>query len=121
MARELGGEGVVMGCEETCAANVRCDVMEDGLCDCHTIIRTCTAAKLVEDDKRARCGFGKDLFCLREFDEEGALGGKYIVVGSQAGHDAIDWSQRGGDTWDIASYLSHDDRDTSLSSVSNEK
>jgi hypothetical protein len=89
---ELGGEGVVVGCKEAGAADVCCDVMEDGLCDCDAIVRTCATSEFVEDDKGARGSFGKNLLGLRELDEEGTLSGEDVVVGSETGHDAVDRS-----------------------------
>lgn len=107
-----------MCCEETGAADVCCDVVEDGLCDCYTVVGTSAASELVEDDEGSRRGFGKDLLSFGELDEEGALGGEDVVVGSETRHDAINWSQCGGDAGDIASDLSHDDSDTGLTSIS---
>jgi len=92
---ELGSEGVVVGCEEAGAANVRCDVVEDGLCNGDAIVGTCSAPKFVEDDEGARGSFGKYLFGLGELDEEGTLSCEDVVVGSETGHYAVNWSQGG--------------------------
>ena len=114
VARELGGQGVVVRCEEACAADVRGDVVEDGLRDSDAIVGRGAAAELVEDHEGAGRGFGEDLLGFGELDEEGALCGEDVVVGSQAGHDAVAGSECGGDTWDVAADLSHNDSHAGL-------
>jgi hypothetical protein len=47
MARKLGGQGMVVRCEETCAADVGGDVVEDGLGDGDAVIGGSPAAELV--------------------------------------------------------------------------
>ena len=41
---ELGGEGVVVGCEEADAADVGGDVVEDCLGNCYAVVGACSAA-----------------------------------------------------------------------------
>ena len=41
---ELGGEGMVVCGEETDAADVRGDVVEDGLGYCYTVVSTCSSS-----------------------------------------------------------------------------
>lgn len=48
---ELSSKGVVVGCEEAEGANVRGDVVQDGLGDSHTVVGAGTATQFVEDDK----------------------------------------------------------------------
>ena len=66
--------------EEAEAADVRGDVVEDCFGDGDTVVRGRAAAEFVEDDERARRGFGEDLLCFGELDEEGGLGAEDIVV-----------------------------------------
>lgn len=80
---------MVVRCEEACAADVRRDVVEDGLSDGDTVVRRGAAAKLVEDDEGSRRGLGEDLLGFGELDEECTLGGEDIIVSPEAGHNAI--------------------------------
>lgn len=114
MRGELLGEGVVMGGEEADAADVRGDVMKDGLGDGNAVVGGCAAPELVEDDEGSRGRFRKDLFGFGQFDEEGGLGGEDVVVGPEAGHDTVDGGQTSRERRDVAPDLSHDNRDTSL-------
>lgn len=93
VAGELCGEGVVVRGEEAGAANVCCDVVEDGLRDCDAVVGRCAAAELIEDDQGARRGFRENFLRLGKLDEEGRLGGEDVVVGAEARHDAVDRRQ----------------------------
>ena len=46
------------------------------------------------------------------------MGGEDIVVGAEAGHDAVDWSEAGMARGDVAADLGEDDRDAGLRRVS---
>jgi hypothetical protein len=111
---EFLGEGVVMRREEADAADVARDVMQDGLRDGDAIVGRRAAAELVEDDERARGGFGEDLFGFGELDEEGGLGGEDVVVCAEAGHDAVAGGEAGGAGGDVAADLGEDDGDAGL-------
>ena len=109
---------MVVRCEEACATDVGCNVVEDGLCDRYTVVGGGAATELVKDYEGAGCGFRKDLLGFGELDEESTLCREDIVVGAQAGHYAVARCQRSRDTWNVAANLCHDDCDASLESVS---
>ena len=57
--------------EEAETANVRGDVVEDCFGNGDAVVGGRAAAKLVEDDERARCCFREDFLRFGELDEEG--------------------------------------------------
>lgn len=105
---------MVMRREETDTADMRRDMVQNGLRDRDTIVGRGAAAEFVEDDEGAGSSFGKDLLGFGELDEEGGLRGEDVVVCAEAGHDAVDGGEAGGEGRDVAADLGHDDCDAGL-------
>lgn len=114
MCFKLRRETVVVRGEEADAADVRGDVMEDGLGDGDAVVGAGAAAEFVEDDEGAGSGFCEDFLGFGQLDEEGGLGGEDVVVGAEAGHDAVGRGEAGGEGGNVAADLGHDYRDAGL-------
>ena len=108
---------MVMRREEADAADMARDMMQHGLGDGDAVVGRGAAAELVEDDEGARGGFGEDFFGFGQLDEEGGLGGEDVVVGAEAGHDAVGWGEAGGAGGEVAAELGEDDGDAGLGDV----
>ena len=88
---------VIVGGEEGLAAQFGdiVDVLDDRPGDGQTVVGAGAAADFVEDDKAAGSGVIEDVGRLEHLDHEGALAAGDVVLGADAGEDAIDQSDPG--------------------------
>ena len=100
--------------EKPDAADMRGNVVQHGLSDSDTVVGGGTAAEFIEDDEGAGRSFSEDLFSFGQLDEECRLRSEDVVVGTEAGHDAVHRGEARGGAGDVAADLGHDYCDAGL-------
>lgn len=87
---EIVGQGGVVSGEEPDAADMGCQLMEDGKGDCDTIEGARTPTQLVENDKRLWGGFGEDFAAVVHLNFERGCVLEDVVVCAHPSVDLVD-------------------------------
>ncbi len=93
------------------------DVFDDRPGDGDAVVGAGAAADLVEDEQAAVGGMVEDVGGLEHLDHEGGLPGVDLVLGADAGEDAVDNADAGRSGGDIAADLGHEDDEGDLAQV----
>ena len=110
---------MVVGGEERLGAQggVVVDVLDHRPGDGDAVVGAGAAADLVQDEQAAGGGVVQDVGGLDHLDHEGGLPGVDLVLGADAGEDAVDEADAGGGGGDEAAHLRHQDDQGDLAQV----